>query len=99
MPQRHHELDDRRLEAAVHAVLADDCRRQLVEHLLELGTGTRRSIDDLVADLPPAERRETALRLHHVHLPKLETVGAVDYDADRNVFTVEPPIRLFDRLD
>lgn len=56
-------------------------RREVVRHLTENGGEAR--FDDLV-DLfaMEADPTMTAVRLHHVHLPKLQAAGAVEWDDD-----------------
>jgi hypothetical protein len=44
------------------------------------------------ADIPPAdvtddERRAVAIRLYHVHLPKLDAAGLVSFDCERRRVT------------
>lgn len=73
-----------------HRVLASDRRRVALDVL-----DTRRGpldLDDLAALVAAEEHdrdtptdktvEQTAISLHHVHLPKLEAAGVVRYDAD-----------------
>ncbi|RDI71327.1 DUF7344 domain-containing protein [Halopelagius longus] len=71
------------------AVLVDESRRTVVKILAEedrpiplsllagwLTSGRRNASLDA---LPEHDRRQIEMRLHHTHLPKLESVGAVRY--------------------
>ncbi|WP_254272838.1 DUF7344 domain-containing protein [Haloarcula marina] len=44
-----------------------------------------------VADVTPAEHRETKILLHHVDLPKLDAAGMVSYDPEENVAESDDP--------
>lgn len=62
--------------------LADDCRRAVLKVLDEREEPITR--DDLArAAAPPLSARAEELRvdLHHVHLPKLDAMGLLEYDA------------------
>ena len=71
----------------VFDALADERRRQTVSRLVD--SGGAMSVDRLLATVV-TEGRETetladgsgrhAIRFHHVHLPKLEDAGLVEYD-------------------
>lgn len=82
--------------------LADDCRRTVLEVLDEREEPITR--DDLArAAAAPLSRRAEELRvdLHHVHLPRLDAMGLLEYDASTAV--VEPTaagttVELLDRL-
>jgi hypothetical protein len=89
------------------ALVSSPQRRAVVLHLTDNG-GTA-GFDDLVDVLASdAERTMTAVRLHHVHLPKLRTSGAIEWDDDTGVVRLTPQAReavddvarneLFDRL-
>ena len=70
---------------AVFDVLADDHRRALLSYLQD---ASEASIDELAAvisrqgDAYRQDDRESehAVRLHHVHLPKLADANLVEYD-------------------
>lgn len=53
---------------------------ELVDHLAE----TRTSAGE------PGDRDRIALRLHHVHLPKLADTGVIEYDADTGDLHYQP---------
>lgn len=80
MPQSDH-LDE------VLSALADRNRRTVLNYLRESPTGTA-SVDELaraVDERGPDGADESQLVLHHSVIPRLEAVGAVEYDADRRV--------------
>lgn len=74
---------------AAFEVLADGYRRAVLSYLaaheskVELGelADHVRSVDSLDAN------GNTATTLHHLHLPKLDEVGVVEYDIDQHTVT------------
>ncbi|WP_318567308.1 DUF7344 domain-containing protein [Salinigranum marinum] len=63
----------------VSELVGSSQRQEVVWHLADNGGAT--GFDDLVDALSDGpERTMTAVRLHHVHLPKLAATGAVDWD-------------------
>jgi len=63
----------------VSELVGSSQRREVVWHLADHGGAI--GFDDLVDALSDGpERTMTAVRLHHVHLPKLAATGAVDWD-------------------
>lgn len=74
------------------AVLANDRRRAVVDILVEesrslplrlLAGWTAAETEGVPLDaLPERCVDRTAIKLHHVHLPKLDEIGVVDYDPD-----------------
>lgn len=76
-------LSDRRRRSVV-AVLSD--RNSPIE-LRELATAVTETASD-PDDGPPNATREVVTTLHHVHLPKLDAAGVIDYDSETN--TVVP---------
>lgn len=72
-------------------LVADRSRRRVLEHLRYEATG-RTTLDDLVDRLLSsgsvsvgdrrADRKTLALQLYHVHLPKLDDHGVVEFDPD-----------------
>ncbi|MWG33066.1 DUF7344 domain-containing protein [Halomarina oriensis] len=96
----HAEATASRLDETFVA-LADPSRRYLVRHLDRNGPTTLSTLSDHLAAernetttvaVTPAQRRTAAIRLHHVHLPKLEAAALVaPLDEDD---LVEPTDRL-----
>ncbi|AUV80485.1 hypothetical protein C2R22_01445 [Salinigranum rubrum] len=68
-------------------------RREVVRHLIDSdGAAT---FDDVVSVLTGEEERTmTAVRLHHVHLPKLESAGAVEWDEETEVIELTSRARV-----
>ena len=83
----------------VAGVLASERRRAVLRHLqttdgeaslVELGSAvfaTERS-----ADASAARRRRVELSLHHVHLPKLEEAGVLEYDRTEKTARLRPDV-------
>jgi hypothetical protein len=72
-----------REDRLVSELVGSSQRQEVVWYLADHG-GTI-GFDDLVDALSDGpERTMTAIRLHHVHLPKLVATGAVDWDPDAN---------------
>ncbi|WP_459192994.1 DUF7344 domain-containing protein [Halosimplex sp. J119] len=77
---------------ALFELLADPRRRRLLEVLEETGRGERAPLADLSERVAVAEgttegeaRHGVAVALHHVHLPKLDEAGLVEYDPETRV--------------
>lgn len=74
-------------------LLADRTRRQLLRRLQE-AEAEAVPVDDLLAALAGApggaSRRETAIALYHVHLPKLAAMDVVEWDRDRGTVRYGP---------
>lgn len=98
-----HEQDARRetdllgpVDDEVIATLADEERRVVLYFLREHGSASLSELADVVTGwtrtergvASPEDRDRVRAALHHVHLPKLESVGLVSYDADSQ--TVRP---------
>jgi hypothetical protein len=67
-------------------------RRDVVRYLANSGGSA--TFDGIVDALNNgSERRLTAIRLHHVHLPKLAAAGAVDWETDTGVVRLNPKAR------
>ncbi|WP_380678960.1 DUF7344 domain-containing protein [Salinigranum sp. GCM10025319] len=67
-------------------------RRNVVRYLADSDEAA--TFDDIVDALSDgSERRLTAIRLHHVHLPKLAAAGAVDWETDAGVVRLNPVAR------
>ena len=77
-------------ESEQHRLLADERRQVVLESLP--GQGSELALDELAASVlererddsndGPATQNEVAVSLHHVHLPVLDDLGVLDYDAD-----------------
>ncbi|WP_232703057.1 DUF7344 domain-containing protein [Halobacterium wangiae] len=84
-------------ESERHRLLADE-RRQVVLDVLPEQT-TELSLEELTTAVlervptDPGEdttsRQEVAVSLHHVHLPVLDDVGILEYDADCHLVAVQ----------
>jgi hypothetical protein len=68
------------------ALLADEHRRRVLRCLhSRVGSVSLSTLADRLADGDDEDRSRTALRLHHVHLPKLAEYGLLSYDSTQNV--------------
>lgn len=65
------------------SVLADGERRAIITHLRDDSTGTT-SLDTLATVLAdsPTDRDHARIRLHHIHLPKLDDTPILSYDPE-----------------
>lgn len=85
-------------------VISDPHRRLLLE-LLRRQAGHTWSLEELSACLGHAETVDDGTeddlvhRMYHVHLPKLEAVGLVDVDHDRDLIRYRPSERVERVLD
>lgn len=84
------------------ALLADSCRRRVLEVLLDANPDGRLTLEELstrVDDETVGDETLCALTvaLHHRHLPKLAEAGLVEYDPDTR--TVEPVVGRAGRLE
>ncbi|MFC7141316.1 hypothetical protein ACFQMA_15940 [Halosimplex aquaticum] len=77
---------------ALFAILADPRRRRLLDVLETRDPGARMALSELADRLAAAEgstsgerRHDVAAALHHVHLPKLDDAGLVEYDPTERV--------------
>lgn len=68
------------------AVLVDEQRSLTVKDLVKAIVKHNDHVP--VMEIPAGGLSELQLSLHHVHLPKIEATGLVDYDRDRGL--VEP---------
>lgn len=85
-------------EEELYAALADERRRRTLGYLVE--TGTAATLDELTTAIAAAEDRKpptelsaattrtVGIALHHVHLPKLDDKGLVEYDPDDRVVSL-----------
>ncbi|MWG36714.1 DUF7344 domain-containing protein [Halomarina oriensis] len=96
--QAHQPLE----EGEIYDVLRNDRRRLALERLRE-ADGKRLSVGELSEQVaaaetgetpPPRQKRQSAyVSLHQTHLPKLDELGIVDYDAEEKVVRLEDRIR------
>jgi len=82
-------------EERLFELLSADRRRQVLAYLFESGRAA--TLDELTTavaaaegESPPTElsaatTRKVGIALHHVHLPKLDDAGLVDYEPDDKV--------------
>lgn len=80
----------------IHDVLRNDRRRLVIERLRR--TGQREAVSDLAEHIASVEsgevpaprnvRQSVYVSLHQTHLPKLDELGIVDYDADAKELTL-----------
>lgn len=80
-------------ESEKHRLLTDGLRRALVDALIEAGPGARLSLAEAAAAV---DADAVATELHHVHLPRFEAAGAVEYDPDRNRLRVTEGVLAFE---
>ena len=88
-------------ESDIHDVLRNDRRRLTIERLREAeGSVSVRELSEAVAtretgeDPAPRNKRQSVyVSLHQTHLPKLDGLGIVEYDADAKT------VRLTDRIE
>ena len=71
-------------QTAAHRALACVYRRRIVEYLV-VGEDDVATVDELIVDLldhddVTGNRKHIAVKLHHVALPKLATLGFIAYD-------------------
>lgn len=80
-------------ESTRHRVLADERRRTACdvlaerEHEVELSDLADAVAGREASDSAPASPERVGATLHHVHLPLLDDVGAVDYEPSTNRVT------------
>ncbi|GAB3320208.1 hypothetical protein EI982_12960 [Haloplanus rallus] len=82
---RHDEADTERLDA-VFEVLADARRRRVIRVLSggETEVTTVATLAEALAERDPAPVDRLVVSLGHVHLPKLDAAGVIDYLPDRS---------------
>lgn len=96
-----------RTDEVVGTLLADSVRELIVSLLRERGGSL--TIDDLARALAAVERTDgcppsegavasAVASLHHVHLPKLDDVGIVEYDADGRVVELGSVPHIYDAV-
>lgn len=78
-----------------YEVLADKTRCAVITYLATVNSSV--SLDALVDDVAvslvsagvdPQVRERIEIRLHHIHLPKMDNAGVIDYDPDEQL--IEP---------
>lgn len=92
-------------EGDIHDVLRNERRRLTLEQLRENGNSLSvRELSEQVAALetgespPPRNIRQSVyVSLHQTHLPKLDELGIVDYDADAKQVTLTDRVREVER--
>ncbi|MGQ3411062.1 DUF7344 domain-containing protein [Natrinema sp. LN54] len=98
MADRHADGDEKRNSIDLSfAALSDPCRRSLCRYAMRTGTESVASEDlvDYVIERAPEtgsaepDRRAVETELRHVHLPKLDEAGMVDYDRQSGVVHVD----------
>lgn len=93
--------DDELDEATIHDVLRNDRRRIALESLRETsGVADLSDLAETIAakesgsDPPPSDKRQSVyVSLHQTHLPKLDSLGIIEYDSDAH------EIELRDRVE
>jgi hypothetical protein len=79
-------------DVLVRELVSSPQRQQIVTRLADHdGDATFEELVDVLSDGP--EETMTAVRLHHVHLPKLQAVGAVDWDREAGTVRLTPRAR------
>lgn len=80
-------------------VVADEERCEAIEYLV-MQTGAV-TLDDLAgfiattpvsAEGPSQSQEQTMIQFHHIHLPKMDDAGLLDYDSDNHL--IEPTEKL-----
>ncbi len=86
---------------AVFELLSNGHRYRLLTTLLEEGTTTAIPPSDDTG--PEADLESVRLALYHIHLPKLDDAGLIEWDRDRNQVSKGPRFKtvvdLLERLD
>ena len=88
-------------EGAIHDVLRNERRRFVLEELRENGNALSvRELSERVAALQTGEspaprniRQSVYVSLHQTHLPKLDELGIVEYDADAKAVALTRRVR------
>lgn len=82
---------DADLDGAVECLTDGTRRRVLAALAAGDGRAERRGLAETVAGSATSPADELRATLHHVHLPKLDAHGFVDYDVERGVVERTPP--------
>jgi predicted transcriptional regulator len=80
-------------EDQYYRLLSDENRRLVLATLAETGPTTLLALAEAVSNgkSVPQSVDETAVKLHHVHLPMLDDAGVIAYDAaGKHVDPIEP---------
>lgn len=65
---------------AVLRLIGNETRREVIRVLMK-SEGEAMTIDDLAASTArPPERRDVAIRLHHVHMPMLAEANLIEFE-------------------
>jgi hypothetical protein len=76
-------------DVLVRELVGSPQRQQIVTRLTDNdGDATFEELVGALSDGP--EETMTAVRLYHVHLPKLQTMGAVDWDSETGAVRLTP---------
>lgn len=78
----------------IYAVLADHPRRLILHYLRDSpeNMASRQQISEHISehDLGPQRAETVAIKLHHVHLPKLTEAGIVEYNPQTGIIQYTP---------
>lgn len=90
----------------VFEVLSNERRRHVLHYLKSRGERvTVRELSEQVAawengiasrEVTPTERKRVYTALHQTHLPKMASVGVIDYDRDRGTLALTDAVEAFD---
>lgn len=88
----------------IHDVLRNERRRRVLQQVQQnMGTVTVKGLAEAIAEAetgespPPRNIRQSVYNsLHQTHLPKMDSLGLIDYDADRKTVSMQPRIRQVD---
>lgn len=92
-------------EGAIHDVLRNERRRQVIHQLQENGgSDSVRELSERIAaaetgeEPPPRDSRQSVyVSLHQTHLPKLDALDVVEYDTDAKRIDLRERVRELER--